>query len=162
PGDEISTRIGASDCCASAMRRSQVVRATLWLMSPNTKTKRDLNVSWSVMLSGRSGRSERSTFSGLSSPGSSWLCSLSDMTFSSRGRHCVAARGRRQRARWAPRPQARNAPPVRSEQHEYVTYRDGEQHQRRGREHQEAHRHEVPRALDERMHDAQADVGPRQ
>ena len=27
PGEEISTRIGASDCCASATRRSHVVRA---------------------------------------------------------------------------------------------------------------------------------------
>ena len=65
PGEEISTRIGASDCCAIATSRSHVVRATVWLISPNRNTKRDLNDSWSVMLSGRC--SVRSGLSSLSS-----------------------------------------------------------------------------------------------
>src|SRR6185503_6055267 len=41
-GDEISTVIGASESSASAMRRVHVARATAWLISPNSMTKRDL------------------------------------------------------------------------------------------------------------------------
>jgi hypothetical protein len=72
PGDEISTLIGASDSCASAIRRSHVTRASLSSTSPKTRTKRDLNDSCSWMLLARSPLVDFSFSAGLSSPAARW------------------------------------------------------------------------------------------
>src|SRR5260221_182555 len=69
PGEEISTVIGASDSSASAIRRVQVLRATAWLISPNTSTKRDLKASRSAITSGRSSGSGFSSLASIGSPG---------------------------------------------------------------------------------------------
>src|SRR5262245_5999143 len=57
PGDEMSTVIGPSESSASAMRRVHVARATAWLISPNSMTKRDLKARRSAIASMRSGTS---------------------------------------------------------------------------------------------------------
>src|SRR5215208_5450509 len=102
-------------------------------MSPKMKTKRDLNDSWSVMLSGRcSGRS------GLSSFPSSYM----DMGLILAPNRIMRADSLKQR--------------------EDVAYGDRHEHQRRGREHHEAHRDEVRGALDQGMDNAQADITPGQ
>src|SRR3954465_14902244 len=65
PGDEISTVTGASESSASAMSRVQVARATAWLISPNSMTKRDLNARRSASVSTRSGASGFSSFTSI-------------------------------------------------------------------------------------------------